>query len=291
MKLRHLLFILMIDLVMGSNPVITKLVVAEVAPVTAAFLRFILVFLACSPWLRWVPGRMGMVALTSLVAGAFFLAVTHISFSVADNVSALAIAGQLGVPFSVIFAMIFFRERVAWIRGMGIVLSLVGIAIVGFDPAIADERLGLLLTILGTLLWAAGSLMFRKLAGVPPLTIYAWLALISLPVLGLLSLLFEPGEIARVGSVPPATWGWIAFSALGTTVLGHGGMAWMLQRYPVSVISPLTLPAPLFAVVSAVIVFETPVTAQMVIGGLLTLAGVAIITIRSARKREIEKLA
>ena len=134
----------------------------------------------------------------------------------------------------------------------------------------------------------AGNLLFRKLAGVPVLTIHAWLALVSVPVLAAASVVYEPGQLGRAAQLSLSTWGWLTYSALGASLLGHGGMSWLFQRYPVSTVSPLTLPTPLLSVIIAVIAFGTPVTVQMILGGILTLAGVAIITLRTAQARDLE---
>jgi O-acetylserine/cysteine efflux transporter len=40
------------------------------------------------------------------------------------------------------------------------------------------------------------------------------------------------------------------------------------------------------SVIIAVLVFGTPITTQMVIGGVLTIIGVAIITLRTAKARD-----
>jgi O-acetylserine/cysteine efflux transporter len=49
-------------------------------------------------------------------------------------------------------------------------------------------------------------------------------------------------------------------------------------------ITPFTLPTPLLAVMFATIAYGTPVTPMMLAGGVLTLVGVAIITLRTAKK-------
>jgi len=49
---------------------------------------------------------------------------------------------------------------------------------------------------------------------------------------------------------------------------------------------PLTLGAPVIAVVASSLVFATPITPIMVAGGTLALAGVAIVTMRTAAKGE-----
>lgn len=285
MKREHLALILFIDLIWAFNIVPVKLAVEAAGPLTAAFLRYVVVLVACLPWLRWLPGRMGWVLVTGIVAGALFMGLGAISFAVADNVSALAIAGQLGVPFSLILAVIIFKERIRWPRISAVALCFAGVAVMGFDPAIAHESLALWLTVAASLCWAIGNLLFRKLAGVPVLTIHAWLAAISVPILGAAAYIFEPERLAAVPDLSWTIWACILFMGLGSSLLGHGGMSWLFQRYPVATVSPLTLPTPLLSVIIAVFVFDTPITVQMMAGGLLTLLGVGIITLRTAQAR------
>lgn len=286
MRPLHLAMILMIDVVWALNTLAIKYSVEAIPPLAAVCVRYCIVLLVCLPWLRWLPGRMGIILVTGVIAGALFFGLGGVSFAVADNVAALAVAGQLGVPFSLILAVIFLRERIRWKRIAGIALCFAGVAILGFDPSIVHERLGLVLTVAASFLWAVGSLLFRKLAGVHPLTIHGWLALVSAPLLAAASLWLEPGALATVPSLPLSTFGWLAYSAIGASIIGHAGMSWLLQRYPVTVIAPLTLPTPLLSVIVAVIAFDTPVTAGMVVGGALTMVGLAIVTLRTAAKRE-----
>lgn len=288
MKPRDIALIILVDCIWAFNLVAVKLAVTAVAPITAVMLRYVILLAVCLPWLRWLPGRMGTILLTGVVAGAVFMGLGGLSFALATNVAALAIAGQLGVPFSLLLAILIFRERIHWPRMAAVALSFAGVAIMGFDPDIFNEWLAVLLTLVAALAWAAGNLLFRKLKGVPVLTIHAWLALISVPVLAVGSLVFEPGALATVPGLRWDTWGWLTYSAIGASLIGHGSMSWLFQRYPVSVVSPLTLPTPVLSVIVAVVVFGTPVSLQMVAGGILTLAGIAIITLRTARARDLE---
>lgn len=288
MKPAHLALILLIDLVWAFNIIAVKFAVEAAGPLTAVTLRYAIVAVVCLPWLRWQPGRMGVILITGFVAGALFMGLGGLSFALADNVSALAIAGQLGVPFSLILAVFIFKERIRWPRITAVILCFAGVAVMGFDPAIAHESVALWLTVLASLAWAAGNLLFRNLKGIPVLTIHAWLGLVSVPILAVASLVFEPGRLVAAANLPVSTWGWLTYSALGASLLGHGGMSWLFQRYPVSTVSPLTLPTPLMSVAIAVAVLGTPITGQMIAGGILTLIGVAIITLRTAQSRDLE---
>jgi O-acetylserine/cysteine efflux transporter len=288
MKPRHLALILFIDLIWAFNIVAVKLAIDEAGPLTAVMLRYVIVFLACLPWLRWLPGRMGIILITGFVAGALFMGLGGLSFALADNVSALAIAGQLGVPFSLLLAVLIFKERIRWPRITAVILCFLGVAVMGFDPAIAHESVALWLTVAASLAWAGGNLLFRQLQGINVLTIHAWLALVTIPIIFVAALIFEPANLAAIPDLSLSTWGWLVYSGIGASLIGHGGMSWLFQRYPVSTVSPLTLPTPLMSVGVAVWVFGTPITAQMVVGGVLTLIGVAIITLRTAQGRDLE---
>jgi O-acetylserine/cysteine efflux transporter len=274
------------NLLWGMNIIAVKMAVIEIPPLTAAFLRQVIVLAVCLSWLRIVPGRMKeLLALGVLTGGAFFL-VVNLSMAVATNVSALAIAGQLGVPFSMLLAVMVFRERIHKYRIAGVTLSIAGVAILAFDPAVVDEWPGIALTVLGSAIWAASSLIQRNLKGVPVMTMYAWIGLIGALMLAPVAVLFEPEGMRGIPAIPLSSFGWVAFSAIGSTLIGHGSMTWLLQRHPVALVTPLTLPSPVLAVLFASWFFETPLTPPMILGGIVALTGVAIITIRSAKARE-----
>jgi len=280
----HLLAAAAINLMWGLNIIAVKMAVSATAPFAAAFLRQIIVLLVCLPFLRVVPGRMRELISIGVIAGAAFMIVVNLSLLVSDNLAALAIAGQLGVPFSLILAIIFLRERIALPRALGIGFTFFGVVLLVFDPAAARELPGLLLTALGALLWAISSLIQRRLAGVPVLTIYAWVGLIGAIILAPFMVLLEPEAVRALPQLPLRDLGWIMFSAIGSTVIGHGGVAWLLQRHPVTSVVPLMLAAPVVSIVASSLYFGTVLTPVMIAGGMIVMTGVAIITMRSAAK-------
>ena len=285
---RDLLIAAVMNLMWGLNLIAVKMGVDLLAPLTAAWLRQVMVLLICLPALRIIPGKMPALAALGVLSGAAFYIVTNLSLAVADNVSALAIAGQLGVPFSLILAVIFLGERIQKTRIAGIALSLGGVALIAFDPAAIDEQLGLALTALASLIWAICSLIQRRLVGTPILTIYAWVGLFGSVLIFPVAWIAEPEAVAGLPGVTLATLGWILFSALGSTVIGQGAMSLLLQRHPVSTVVPLTLMAPVIAVVTASLYFGTKLTMLMIVGGILVMIGIAIVTIRTARAKEGE---
>ncbi len=274
------------NLMWGLNLIAVKMAVDLISPLTAAWLRQIMVLIICLPALKIIPGKMRELLLLGVLSGALFYIFINFSLAVSDNVSALAIAGQLGVPFSLILAIIFLKERIHKIRMIGMGLSFVGVILIVFDPSAASEGAGIALTAAASLVWAICSLIQRRLIGVPVLTIYAWVGLIGSILLLPIAYGFEPQSLMRVPQLPLSTFGWILFSALGSTVIGQGAMSLLLQRHPVSSVVPLTLLTPVISVIVAAYYFKTPLTPIMIIGGLIVMAGVAIVTIRTAQAKE-----
>lgn len=270
----------------GLNLIAVKMAVDLVQPLTAAWLRQVMVMLICLPALRIIEGRMReLLALGALAGGAFYI-IVNISMAVTANVSALAIAGQLGAPFSLILAIIFLGEKVHKYRIAGMALAFAGVVMLVFDPHAGEEKLGLALTAAASFIWAICSLIQRRLVGVPVLTIYAWIGLVGTLVLLPCALWAEPAGMASVPDLPLSSLAWILFSALGSTVIGQGAMSLLLQRHPVSTVVPLTLPTPVIAVIAASIWFGTKLTPVMIAGGVIVLAGVAIVTLRTAQADE-----
>ena len=283
---RDLLIASAMNLMWGLNLIAVKMGVDLVSPLTAAWLRQVMVLVICLPALKIIPGRMRELLLLGFLSGALFYIFINFSLAVSHNISALAIAGQLGVPFSLIMAIIFLGEKIHKVRIVGIALAFGGVVMLVFDPAAAGEHAGIALTAVSCLIWAFCSLIQRRLVGTPVLSIYAWVGLVGSIVLFPIALYFEPESFVRLPSLPLSTLGWILFSALGSTVIGQGAMSVLLQRHPVSTVVPLTLLAPVIAVIASSLYFGTKLTSQMVTGGVIVMIGVAIVTIRTARAKE-----
>lgn len=284
MKNRHLALMLLITLCWGFNVIPLKLALNELGPVTTTVVRFAMVLVLCAPFMRWHQGRMRMVMLSAVLGGAMMFGLMNLAYSLSSNVSAMAIAGQLGVPFSLILAVLFLGERIRWRRTAGIVLAFSGVAILTFDPAIAREWLPLALISASAVVWAIYTLLQRRFSGISALSLQGWLAAVSIPIMASLSLILEPGGFAPIMEKPWPVLGYLFYSALLSSVIGHAGFAWLLQRYPVSTLTPLTLLTPVFSVLFATLLLGNPFTLELLLGGLVTIAGIGVITIRTAQR-------
>lgn len=270
---------LIVDVMFALNVVAMKVVVDATAPFLSVALRMGAVFLLCAPAFRLVPGRNGALMLYGLLNGGLFLLLMNVALAMATNVGALAIAGQLSVPFSLVLGALIFGERLSRRKMAGVALAFGGVALLVFDPHIVSEVPAVLVMAAAAMAWGGGTLIQRRLGGISVMNIQAWNGLMGMAVLAPFALLLERPAIAGLGGVSAEAAGWFAFSCIGSTVVGQGALAWLLQRFPISTVMPLVLASPVMATIFASLYFRTPITPMMIIGGLLALVGVAIVTV------------
>lgn len=271
-------------LLWGFNIIAMKSVVDAAGALPGAFLRQAIVAVVCLPFIRIVPGRMQLLLVLGVLSGGLFYVAIGLSLKISTNVSALAIAGQLGVPFSLILAVVFLREKIGVPRLIGIVLALLGVLLLVFDPEAVKELPAIGISACGSLVWAIATLIQRNLGGIGVLNISGWLGLIGSAVILPFALLLEPDGMQMLGDLSMETYAWTAYAAIGSSIGGHGAMVWLLQRHSVSTVSPLTIPTPVISVAFATWWFGTPLTWLMIAGGLIALLGVSIVAIRNAQR-------
>ena len=276
----HLALILFITLVWGFNYVAGKAGVTELPPILFTGLRFLLLSIILAPFLKLHRGQMLSIVIISLTMGGVHFAIFYMGLAAAHDVSTVAIAGQLGVPFATIMSIIFLNEKVHWKRWAGISTSFIGVMIIGFDPVVFQYLKGLILVILAALVGSVAMIYMRRLENVGMFELQAWIALLSWPVLAPLSLLMEDGQIAAMSQASWSGWGGVLYTVLGTSLIGHTGMYYLLQRYEVTQTAPLTLLSPVWGVIFGVTLLGDTITPRIIIGGVITLIGVAIVSSR-----------
>lgn len=282
MRGRDLALVALINVVWAVNVLAVREAVAGVPPLTAAALRYAVVLVVTLPWLRWMPGRMATLAGAALAQGALWIALLNLSFARATDIASLSLVSQLGVPFSLLLAVLFLGERIGLVRSIAIAVALAGVVVIGFDPHLSDQGVAVLLSAGAAAMYAGGAILLRRLRSVPPFTLFAWIGLSAAPALLAASALFEPGALARLPHAPAGAIGAVVYSALLSSLVGHAGAAYLYGRYPVSTIAPLFIPSPMIAAALAVAVYGEPVTWRLVIGGALVVAASAVIARRTA---------
>lgn len=279
-----LLLALLANVAWAFNFIAGKAGVTHFQPLLFTALRFAVLLLALLPFLRWIPGRMRGVLSIALMQGMLHFTLIFLGLGASGDVSSVAIVAQLYVPFSALLAVVWLGETLDRRRLTGIASAFGGVLVIGFDPIVFQHLDALLLITAGAAAMAVATIQMRQLHGVSVFVLQAWIALCATPALALLSLLFEHGQWDAVRTATALELAAPVYSAIGASLIGHGIVYYLLGRYPVSATTPLMLLSPVLAVVFGVLLWGDVLTWKLVLGGFLTLAGIAVITLPAATR-------
>ena len=280
---RDLVLLVGINLIWGVNLVVSKYGLAQIPSILFTLLRFLILAVVLVPWLRWRRGQMGALAVAAVFTGALQFALYFWGLGISTHITAVAIASQLSVPFATLLSVALLGETVRWKRWSGIGLSFAGVLVMGFDPVVASQWQSLSLVIGGAFVGCVGLIAIKKLHGFRPLELQAWIAWLSLPVLLVLSVEFERPDLSALAHVSWGAWAALVFTALAASLIAHTGYIYLVQRYPVTSVAPVTTLSPVFSVLLSVMFLGEMLSKRMLVGGVITLAGVVIITLRERR--------
>ncbi len=265
--------------VWAFNFIACKAGVEHFPPFMFNTLRFSLLTLLLLPFLRWCSGQMGRVLLVALIMGGLHFNLFAMAFSLSSDVSSLAIINQLYVPISAILAIMFLGEPLQYRVMSGVFVSFLGVLILGFDPVVFNHLPALACMVGVALSLATSAVLIRGLQNVPVFTLQAWIAVVGVPIMALLSGLFEHDQKQLLVSATLLQWAAPAYAAIAASLVGHGIVYYLLKRYPVTITTPLMLLSPVMAVGFGVWIWGDQLNIKLVIGGILVLMGVVVISI------------
>ena len=266
----------------GMAPVATRALVLQLAPLPLLVIRMGLAAVVLLPWCGPVLRRPGRrYAPRLIIAGllgmvGYNLPVTIGLQWVPASTAGLVLASE--PVWLLLLAAVFLGERVSRRCWAGAAVALAGVGVLAGPSALsahrgAGELAGVGLIALGTLLFAAYTLMLRPLSraiGPVPATAASTVAgsLFYAAFAGTVT----SGQLSRL---PAAAWAELAFLALGSIVVGM--LAWNLAvaRLPSQRAGLLLYLEPLVSVAGAVALLGERLSAGLAIGGLLILGGIA----------------
>lgn len=281
MTLWHTVLAVLINLLWGSMFIAAVIGLREFPPILFTGIRFGLLAVLLVGFLRVPRPLMVPLFRIGLVMGAGMYLTLYLSVALADNTASIAVFSKLEVPFALLLGVILLGERMGLARIVGVCIAMIGAAIITFDPAAFDDLPALFWMAVSCGFSAYGFIQIRRLGKIHPFSIVAWVSAVSAPILLLTSLIFESGQVDVVQS---ATWsGWLAlvYTAVMSSVVANSGLYFLLQRYPVNLVSPFGLLSPIFAVTGGILFLDDVLTLGLILGGSLVLFGVTWINLRA----------
>lgn len=276
--LRHILLAVIVMAVWGTNFVVIHVGLQQLPPLLFAALRFALALFPAVLFVKRpdVPWR-------NLIAYGGFIGVAQfgVMFVAMDGRITPALASlvvQTQVFFTMALAAWQTGERPRSFQYTALLITVLGLGLIVLHTDATTTPLGLTLVLVAALGWAGGNIVIRSTPGIDMLGFVVWASLFSVPPLVAMSLAVDGWPAIRDGlaQADAAAWGAVAYQAIANTLFGYAVWGWLLSRYPVATIAPMSLLVPVFGLAASAVWLSEPLQPWKLEATALILAGLFI---------------
>ena len=279
MKSSELLLAASVPLVWGIGFTLAKAGMNEFPPLFLMGLRFSLAALLLVWFVSFPHGQLKQIFWISFVGSTLNYGLTFTGLSMIDASLAILII-HLEVPFAVLLAALFLKEKPGSQRILGMLISFAGIVLIAGQPSLRGQMFAILLTTSGAFMWALGQIMVKRLENPPSgFALTAWIGVFSGPQMILGSFILEESQLQSLAQASWIGWGVILYLAIIMTVLGYGIWYRVLSRNPVSKVMPVLLLLPVFTIISSMILLGERPAPIIYFGGAVVIGGVSLIVL------------
>ena len=285
MTFKDTLIASLVPIFLGFGFVIAKPAMEHFPPILLMGLRFTF---AASILIWWFPiprGYLKQIFIASLIANTLQYSVTYTGLNLIDA-SAAVLLVQTEVPFGVLFAYFMLKEKPTIRSLIGITIAFVGVYILTGSPNLEGKFLGIFLTILGSAIWALGQVLVKPLSKeISPLTLVAWLAIFSGPILISLSAILDGNTINYIKSANFNSWAIAFYLGFFMQPVTYGCFYYVLKNNPLYKVLPIvTMGIPLTGLLAAILLLGEKPTTELYLGGFIILIGVILIVYTKQKK-------
>jgi O-acetylserine/cysteine efflux transporter len=274
-----------IIVIWGVNNAGAKVATAVLPPLFVGGLRFLLTLICLAPLLLRPPlpdirKLFGFMVL----AGPLHFSLIYLGFALGKQLSPLAIAGQLWIPFTALFAWLMLGERMTRLAGVGLAIAFAGVAWMSLDPEATGELPAILITALAAAVWALATVLVRRIRGVAPLKLNALTAAVATPVLLGAAFATEPHLLEKVRGASLLVWACVAWAGLMSSIVATTLLYWLVQRREAARVTPYLLLSTIVSCAIGVGLMGDRVTPALVLGALLAMGGIVLVTFAERRQ-------
>ncbi len=281
MKPAHLFLAVAVMLVWGCSFVVAKIAIAEIPPMLFMASRYAITALILLPFMWRERSRLGSVFGISVTLGFLHFAFGFTGLLGVDASVAVMLM-QTQVPFAALLAVLVFKERIGWRRGIGMAVAFIGVFLLAGEPRTASAPFSVALILIAAFLWGLSSIQVKRLGVMDTFALNGWIAAFAAPQMLAASLYFESDHGATLANAGAASLFGLAYLIFAVTIFGYGVWYHFLQRYPVNQALPLTLLTPVFGLLAGFLFLDESAGWERLLGAGIIIAGVAAIVLKPA---------
>ena len=263
----------------GVNNAAAKLATESLPPLLVGTMRFGLAAACLIPFVRPPFPNWKSLLIIVGVGGPLHYGLIYLAFWLAKDVSPVAVATQLWVPFTALFAFLLLRERISRFALIGMGIAFAGVAWMTLDAHAIEDWKAILVGVAASAAWAVTTVIARRTTSIPPLKMQGLLALTALPTLGFASAVFEQGQFEAVQTATPMVWASVIWAGLVSSVLATTLVFWLVQKREAGRVTPYLLATPVISILIGWLWMGDVLTTQILAGAALSIAGVGVVAL------------
>ena len=277
MKFRDILLALCAPLLLGFGFVIAKPAMQQFPPFLLMGLRFTITALVLIWWFPIPKKLIKNLFIVSLIGGTLSYGLVYMGLNIVDASSSTLII-QTEVPFGVIIAYFFLKEKPGIKNVLGIIIAFIGLFVLLGAPNLQGKFVGALLLIFGAFTWSFGMILAKPISKeIGGFAVAAWISLFCGPMLLLGSFIFDGNTLNYFLSANLKGWLTVAYLGLIMQPLAYGTWYHVIGRNPIYKVLPVMLLLPLTGLTTAIFLLGEEPTKQVFMGGAIILCGIGMI--------------
>jgi len=281
LPLRDIVLATLVPIFWGLGFALAKPAVAVFSPLLLAAFSYAGMALLLAPRLRGRRTPWWQVAAIALLVGPLHAGLLY--WGLEDLTATVAVLLlQTQVPFGLLLAWPILGERPRPAGILGTLVAFAGIVLILGAPEELPPLGPALLVLVSVAFWSAGQVLIRCWSRDSGPALGAGIALWSLPLALAASLLLESGQGRALETASWDAWLALAGCVVVGFVLAYALWYGLLQRQRIDRLMPFALLMPPVSVAIGVLGFGEPFDWTTLLGGLVVVAGVALVVLRRA---------
>lgn len=276
----HIAAALLVTVLWGGNFIAAKFGLLHFPPIFLTMLRFSLTAMLLLPFVK-LPTREQMISIAMMsVLNSLHFSLPYIAMAKGLSIASTAITTQLGVPFSCLVGAILLNDKLGRWRTLGMVVAFGGMFIVFGAPEIESHEVAWLYALCAAFFWGTANVAIKHVKTASMMQMLGWASFFTAPQLLVVSALMEPSGWELISTTPTSAMIGLVYTVLCSTLVAYGLWNYLLRAYPVSQVAPFSLLTPILGAAFGQLFFQESLSPEVLLGGAIVIAGVAIIVIR-----------
>lgn len=284
LTLAEIAAIVAIVVIWGVNNAAAKVATETLPPLLMGALRFAVAAACLVPFVRRPFPNWKSLAIIALLGGPVHYGLIYLAFWLAHDVSPVSVAAQLWIPFTALFAWLVLGERLSKFALIGMGVAFLGVAWMSLDAHAVRDWKAILVVIAGSAAWGLVTVIARRTTSIPPLKMQGLLACVALPTLAAGSAMFETGQVEAMRQATPLVWACVIWAGFVSSVVATTLVFWLVQKREAGRVTPYFLATPVVSILIGWMLGDT-LTAQILFGSALTIAGVGVVSLAERNLR------